>query len=219
MNFFAHSCMAATSSEAPRFLLGAMLPDLVGMMGVRIEQVHDHELRAGIAHHHEVDAAFHGAPIFTELCSDGITTLGERGVERGTARAVAHVGTEMLLDGVLSGDAAACRRYRGALEHAHGAQLGAMVSLRAPEELTELQVGVAQLALAPVPEGYRSPEFAAARLRYVLSRRPRLAMRAGDEGPVLDWLHRAHGELVDRHDLLLAQVHGALQVGPRQPLR
>jgi acyl carrier protein phosphodiesterase len=213
MNFFAHTCIAASHSEHPRFLLGAMLPDLTGMIGVRIADVLDDTLRAGVAHHHEADSAFHGAPTFNAMCSEGILTLCAQGVERGTARAVAHVGTELLLDGVLCEDTHACERYRDALHIGDGVRFSDLLALRHQDDLPGLQRGIAQLASAPVPEGYRDLEFVAARLRHVLSRRPRLAMRDSDLPPVLDWLRGARTRLQEEHPRLLAQVHSALQTG------
>ena len=40
-----------------------MMPDFVGMIGARLRAVEDPVITSGIAHHDEVDAAGHGAPL------------------------------------------------------------------------------------------------------------------------------------------------------------
>src|SRR5690349_22770486 len=99
VNFFGHAVMAALENDAPAFVLGAMLPDLSSMAGARIERVHDETVAAGVAHHHRIDHAFHACAPFVRLCSSALETLEARGVSRAAARAVGHVGSELLLDG------------------------------------------------------------------------------------------------------------------------
>src|SRR6187431_2746251 len=102
VNFFGHAVMAALENDAPRFVLGAMLPDLTTMAGARLERVHDDEVAAGVAHHHEIDRAFHGCAPFVRMCASALEELEARGVSRAAARAVGHVGSELLIDGALS---------------------------------------------------------------------------------------------------------------------
>ncbi len=187
-----------------------MLPDLTGMLDTRIETVLDAELAAGVEHHHATDAAFHRAPVFTQLCSDAITTLTRQSVERGTARAVGHVGVELLLDGVLSFDMAARDRYVQALRVVAEVPGESLLRLRAPGDLLRLQHGIARLELAPIPEGFRDPDFVAARLRDILGKRPRLAMRERDFEVVRSWAHGAQPEVAARHQELLEQVRSGL---------
>ena len=180
MNFFAHATLALWRTDEPRFVLGAMLPDLLSMLGMRLSQVADDQVAAGIAYHHATDNAFHHAPVFVELCDEGIGWLSESGVARGTARAIAHVGTELLLDGTLSHDLRARTAYTRALTHAIESTLLADLCLeRSAAE--RLRLGVRRLVQAPIPEGYRDVAFVVARLRAILARRPRLAMREQDD--------------------------------------
>ncbi len=211
MNFFAHSFIAADRAEHPRFLLGSMLPDLTGMLGARIAELPDSEVRAGVAHHHATDAAFHGSPCFARLCAEAIHTLTTRGLERGSARAVGHVGIELLLDGTLSHDKDARRRYTEALAQANQTPLDQLVVLRNADHHEVLRRGITRLIAAPVPQGYRDPEFVVARLHHMLAPRPRLALREGDLAAVHDWVRSAKAELVSSGPQLLAEVRAALR--------
>lgn len=203
MNFFAHAVVAAWHSSEPRYVLGAMLPDLASMVSVRIERALDPELARGIALHHRTDAAFHAAPHFTSLCADAIEALSGVGVERGSARAVGHVGVELLLDGALSRDPAALECYRTALDFAHGCELGAVLQTTQPDGAERLRHGLSRLASAPLPAAYREPVFVAQRLRAILAPRPRLALRAGDLVHVERWAAAVQPRVIaDRADLL-----------------
>jgi hypothetical protein len=210
MNFFAHQAVAARTSDQPRFLLGAMLPDLASMIGTRILRVDDAELELGIAHHHQADAAFHGASIFSELCASAVHELCSHGVGRGTARAVGHVGVELLLDGFLSHDLAARDRYTRALTLFVQDDLGARLALRHDDDRARLALGLLRLRAAPIPEGYRDPEFVVERLEHILSRRPRLAMAERDRPHVLRWTQATHRDLAGRYPALLAEVESGL---------
>jgi acyl carrier protein phosphodiesterase len=187
LNFFAHAVVASRRSHAPRFVLGAMLPDLVSMIGVRVQHADDAELSRGIELHHATDSTFHAAPAFTALCSSSISGLCEQGVGRGTARAVAHVGVELLLDGALSGDAPERALYAAALAAAADGGLDQLLTLAPPHGLPRLSAGLARLASSELPEAYRDPAFVVDRLRVILARRPRLAMAEGDYDKVAEW--------------------------------
>jgi len=187
--------LAARRSDDPRFVLGAMLPDLVSMAGVRIAQAHDPVLAAGIALHHETDAAFHGAPVFTELCRSAQEELQAAGVGRATSRAVGHVGAELLLDGILSYDEVARAAYSHAIERSVHDPMEGMLSLRGDATTQELQGLLARLHRAPLPQGYREPSFVLDRLQTILARRPRLAFQSGDLEPTALWLEKAKSQL------------------------
>jgi hypothetical protein len=210
MNFFAHAVVAAWQSSEPRFVLGAMLPDLVGMAGVRVVHASDPELERGIALHHATDGAFHAAPSFTSLCAEAITKLTAAGVERGTARAVGHVGVELLLDGALSRDLARGEVYRAALAFATEGGLTGKLSTLQPEGVARLAAGLVRLSAAPIPDGYRDPRFVAERLRAILAARPRLAMRPSDFAHVLAWAEVTRERVEDRERELLTQVRAGL---------
>lgn len=210
MNFYAHACVARWRSEDPRFLFGAMVPDLTAMLGLRYATSSDATLNAGIELHHATDAAFHSAGHFVALCASGVAELTERGVGRGAARAVAHVGTELLLDGRMSHDRDARTAYEEALRFAVANELAGTLALPDPADRARLHAGVARLTVAPLPEGYRQLPFVHDRLEHILSRRPRLALQPADRPHVERFLERARTELDGNWLELLEQVRVAL---------
>jgi hypothetical protein len=210
VNFFAHAKLALWRSSDPRFVLGAMLPDLSGMLGLRLRHVDHPELSAGVAYHHATDAAFHAAPIFVSWCSEGVASLSAAGVSRGTARAVAHVGSELLLDGVLSADSVALRAYHSALEVGARERLVDHLEL-SDEDSDALHDGLIRLRGAPIPEGYREPAFVLARLRSILARRPRLAMQDSDVVRVQRFVSDLHPRVATLSTELLDQVRVGLR--------
>ena len=192
MNFFGHAVVALWHGDDARFLLGAMLPDLCGMLGIRATRPQDSEiaqLSAGIEFHHSTDAAFHGCDRFVALCSQTVEALTARGVARGTSRAAGHVGTELLLDGLLSQQRHARARYGQALALAVDERLSERV-LSEPEQQARLHAGLKRLQRAPIPEAYSDPSFVADRLQWILSSRPRLAMQPQDAPAVQQELTR-----------------------------
>src|SRR4051812_36922053 len=88
-----------------------MAPDLLPLCGAVAARETSAEVAAGQAHHISVDAAFHASAAFTGLYAWAARALGELGVARGGARGAAHVGIELLLDGVLATETAARAAY------------------------------------------------------------------------------------------------------------
>lgn len=209
MNFFGHAVVARWRSDDRRFLLGAMLPDFSAMLGLPVAQPAQRELQTGVDYHHATDAAFHGCEHFTRLCGGAIEQLTTGGVERGTARAVSHVGVELLLDGALSYDAAAVAAYKAALMRALEADLVHELAWPA-ERAARLQQGLTRLVAAPLPEGYRDPRFVVERLQVILARRPRLAIKPADMPRVTSYMNVLHHELSGVWPELLEQVRSRL---------
>ncbi|MGD8859331.1 MAG: hypothetical protein PVI30_04915 [Myxococcales bacterium] len=206
MNFFGHACVARRVDDDPRHLLGAMLPDLATMAGVRLAGAQDAAIARGVAHHHEVDRAFHRLAPFVALCRSALEQLTEAGVSRASARAVGHVGAELLLDGLLAEDAQARADYRASLRHALRHGLAGRVGFREDGGATGLQRVLSRLADAPIPEGYREPAFVADRLTWILARRPRLALQPADDAPVRAWLRQARTQLEGEAPGIMAAV-------------
>jgi len=65
----------------------------------------------GMQIHIEQDAKFHSSARFLAACKNATADLRERGVERGPARALSHVGYELLLDGLLFNDTTAHQQF------------------------------------------------------------------------------------------------------------
>jgi hypothetical protein len=105
VNYFGHAAVASWRQGRGGLPLGAMLPDFSTMCGARITGSDDEEVAGGIALHHATDAAFHRLAAVTGLMRELDARLERGGCARGPRRAVAHIGVELLLDGVLLDDA------------------------------------------------------------------------------------------------------------------
>ena len=91
------------------------------MCGVAAEPVMSPKVAAGQRHHLEVDARFHDNPAFAGLYTWAARALVDAGLPRGPARGAAHVGIELFLDGLLSGDVPARAAYARCLAEAEAA--------------------------------------------------------------------------------------------------
>ena len=103
MNYFGHAALAILRRERPFFVLGAMLPDFLAMLGGRLQNKRGggfirEQLANGVDFHLKTDAVFHQAPVFVAMNRRALIELRQLGVSRGPARACAHIGVEMLID-------------------------------------------------------------------------------------------------------------------------
>jgi hypothetical protein len=209
MNFFGHAAVAGRFSEQPAFLFGAMLPDFCGMLGLRAPELASTPVGDGIRFHHATDAVFHELPPFREWCRSSVAALEARRVARGTARAVAHVGLEFLLDMALAEGRAACDAYFSGL--AAGRNTAVLDELSWPAEgrmrLSELTSLLAERGvMARVPSA-----VVLARLERTLERRPRLAIAPRDREAVLEWVELCRGDVVASTPALVAELVGELE--------
>lgn len=208
MNFFGHAVVARLLDGDPRFVLGSMLPDFASMGRSRLAGVRDERVADGVACHHRTDGVFHAAPIFQRFCREGTLALEGHGVGAGTATAVAHVGTEMLLDGLLLDREEAAEAYRAAI--ALDEDFGIRVHRGSPERIEGV---LSRLREIDLPTDYRRPDRVAFRLRQVLAGRPRLAMQPGDEQRILPWLERTRRDLHPLVEPLLTEVVRGARLG------
>lgn len=105
MNLGAHIVVAQRRLDNdPAYWLGSALPDIASMGGFRLLGSTQHDrVTAGIAFHHRTDEAFHHHAWFNSIQFPLREALLDAGFSRGPARAIAHVGPELLLDGWLLG--------------------------------------------------------------------------------------------------------------------
>ncbi len=196
MNLGSHVAVACHLYPGrPRVWLGAALPDLGSIGGIRLlGETADRSLGQGIALHHQTDHAFHRSTWFTGRQRQLTDRLAEGGLGRGAARAIAHVGPELLLDGALHLDRptggidsqALCDSIDQALaeiEH-HPYTLSSLVPADPDGWLTHL---TKVAALGP-PDDYDDPRAVAYRLHRILRSRPRLAFDESDLDLVADEL-------------------------------
>jgi len=204
VNFFGHLVVARQLDDDPAFLLGAMAPDLLQMCGAAAGEPTSPKVAAGQQHHLEVDARFHDSRAFTGLNAWAARALAAAGLRRGPARGAAHVGIELFLDGLLSGDARAHVAYTDCLAEAEAAR-APFVFVDEPSR-HRWRALVTRLRAGTIPDGYRDPDFVAARLVGTLARRPRLALQAGEAALLHAFLPELKRRVAGAQDALVANL-------------
>jgi hypothetical protein len=199
MNSFGHAVAAAWEREDPRFVLGAMLPDLGMLIGARLAPVQDGELMDGISHHHRTDQVFHELPAFRDWWKEAAGELTAMGLRRHSARAASHVAIELLLDGELAKMEEQASAFLSALQ---GAAAGPRPRWRRPPERSWSEL-LERLSEAGVPHHLREAEAVSRRIEGALRRRPRLRLE-GREPEVLTTWTRGVVALAGRRARLLA---------------
>lgn len=196
-----HAAVASFYDASPAFVLGAMLPDFLGMLGLK-GAPKSAELARGVAFHHASDAAFHEAPAFLALMREARRELSTRGLPKGPARAVAHIGVELLLDPVILSRPGARNAYIRALELAStldgGLELGA-------DEARRLR-DLGRLLMARGPASAENLEHVVTRIRRTLAERPRLALDDAMEAAVRKWVVGAQPRVVGCASDVIRQV-------------
>jgi hypothetical protein len=210
VNFFGHAVVACWRSDAPAFVLGAMLPDFAGMIRARPPVAGHSELAEGMAFHHLTDHAFHDSPTFRALTAQANAALSAGGLRRGSARAAAHVGVEILLDAALAHDAGGRRAYRAALVSASDPELATHIAWRDDNERVRFENLCALLAERGVSDRHTAPELVALRLSRTLADRPRLALDASSEQVVCRWASAARDVVERAAPALLDELRRAL---------
>jgi acyl carrier protein phosphodiesterase len=201
VNYFGHAAVASWSLAEPGALLGAMLPDFATMCGGRIASAGEPEVARGIALHHTTDAAFHQLPVVTGLMRELDEQLSSGGCARGPRRAVAHIGVELLLDGVLVDEPAYRAAYLGGLGH------DPELAWQAPDAAPRFTALQGRLRAHGVPDDLRRPDAICARVQRILAPRPRLVPSPDD----LRAIQRALVALEPRVAAAAAEVLRALR--------
>ena len=204
MNYFAHARVAAEVDGDAGFVLGAMLPDFAHMMGQRVSELRHPGLRSGERHHRQTDEAFHRCCAFQTLLQEGIAALSAAGLSRGPARAAAHVGVELLLDGALVGDPRADAPYLGALDAAP--ELESTIAWSGPDGTLRWQRLQARLRMSGLPYALRDPTRVTERLARAIDARPRLRLQPHERAPVERWIFGARTRVDRAAPQLLAET-------------
>ncbi len=208
MNYFGHAAVASWETrgdELGRVALGAMLPDFSVMSGARITSGGDPQIDRGVALHHATDAVFHTAPAVTGLFRETEARLVARGCRRGPTRAAAHVGVELLLDGVLIDDAGHRAAYLAAL-----ATDPAPVTWREDGDDARFATLFARLRAYGVPDDLRRPRAAAERIFRMLAGRKLLAPDAGERAAIADVLEEIAPRVAVAAETVIRQVEASL---------
>jgi hypothetical protein len=216
MNFFGHAALAADhlnrdnphpeAGELARLCLGAMLPDFVGMLRLGKPHVTDEALARGVSFHHRTDHAFHDLTGFQQLSRQTFAWLAERRLPRGPARAVAHVGIEILLDEVMARDAAAREAYLLAL----AVPLAQALHFDAPGDFERLETLRRNLSQRAATQLEPTAKLVALRIRRTLDGRPRLATDDAGELLLCEWVTAARPWVAAEAPQLLASLRAVL---------
>jgi hypothetical protein len=216
MNFFGHAALAADhfgsvhptpdGSELGRLCVGAMLPDFVGMLRLGKPRLTDEALARGVSFHHRTDHVFHDLPSFQQLSRRTFAWLSQRSLPRGPARAVAHVGIEMLLDEVMARDAAARAAYLCAL----AVPLDQALSFEAPSDFERLETLRGNLRQRAATQLDPTADLVALRVRRTLEGRPRLATDDAGELLLREWVTLARPWVAAEAPRLLASLRAQL---------
>jgi hypothetical protein len=210
LNFFGHAAVACWRSELPSFVLGAMLPDFATMIHARPPSTRHVELGRGIAFHHATDAAFHATPTFRSLMARANAELQAGGVRRGSARAAAHVGVEILLDAELAREDRARLAYLAALTSAIEPALALEIEWRDDTQRARFAELCRMLESRGLHAGSVSPELVSLRLARALAGHPRLALDSTAEKVVTDWARAAAPVVAESAPTLLEELRRGL---------
>lgn len=206
MNFFGHASVASWTAESSGSVLGAMLPDFATMSGARLAEPTDEAVARGIDLHHDTDAAFHHLPTVLELMRELDGRLQRAHCARGPRRAVAHIGVELLLDGVLVDEPAYRDNYLAGLGHDPSG-----VRWKHDGDDARFAMLLARLRAHGVPVDLRKPESIANRLHRMLIHRPLLAPSSSDMVAIKHCLDEQQRSVTLATDNLLAELRAELE--------
>lgn len=207
MNFFGHATVATWSPEAPAaYVLGAMLPDFASLSGARSLAADAPTVARGIALHHRTDDVFHAAPTFVALMIDARERFTRAGVANGPARAAAHIGIEMLLDGTLVGEISLGRAFLSAIE----ALREEHVRFATVEHAARFWHFHARVRGYGIPYAYVDADFVADRVAGALAGRPRLALGTSPVSDVARVLRAIQPHVVAQAETLLDEIRRGL---------
>ena len=176
MNFVGHiatGLRVGSLHAEPQFLVGTALPDFAGMGRTRLGAANG-PLGAGIALHHATDRVFHAAPWFLDFERELRSQLREDGLPDGGARACAHVGPELLLDGALLDDPTIASGVRTVYSQMAPPD-DDVLDLVLDGETDRWRAHLVGVVTHLDPAQYDNPGTVARRLHRMTSRRPRLA--------------------------------------------
>ncbi len=221
MNVGSHILVAARISDDVDHWLGAALPDFAAMGRFHLQVPAasspgegDQVVRDGIATHHRTDEVFHQHPWFTGRVRMLRDRLEARGLERGPARAIAHVGPEMLLDGALLGSAS-LDGQRPTIDATFAALDRHRLMLtdwtRPADRGFEWSTHLARLVDHGLPADYDDPSAVARRLLRILSGRPRLGFESSQLAIVVDELEAQYPTIASEAHVFLDTIVGAVR--------
>lgn len=217
MNFAAHAVVADRLTGHPDVALGAVVPDLLPHSGAVAARPFPEAVEVGRRLHHATDAVFHRHPVFLALQRAVYDELTRGGVARGPARAAAHLGVELLLDGALvtSGSASAFDALWARLRAPDQTVRALVVASNAPAWEAWLAAFTGFLE----PARYADPVYSAARIERILRHRPRLSLPVDHVSRLVDVLAAINPTVHDRAREMVGGLVDALTNPPRPGTR
>lgn len=213
MNFVGHiatGLRAASDGDDPAFLVGTALPDFASMSRTRLGPAVG-PLGGGIALHHATDHAFHAEGWFLDLERDLRERFRDDGLPDGAARACAHVGPELLLDGALLGDPSIASGVTTVYERIAEPD-DDIVDLVPIHDRDRWRAHLVGVATGLDPFTYGDPASVAQRLHAITSRRPRLAFDDTLVGAVSARMTAVQPHIASSAPGVLDRVSGAVTV-------
>jgi hypothetical protein len=206
MNYFGHVALASGFSSSPEFLLGSMLPDLASIIGKPIPQCLSEAIRQGVRFHLLTDDEFHQAVPFRVHVESSRRALELLGLRKPQARAVSHVGVELILDAALSSVTLHGLAFRTALRVAAPRGVADRLqwtSVSGPDQFEALRLRLIERSTC---RDFFAKERLVDRLVFALSHRPRLRLSSAEQSAVLSWIDGRSAPLGDELVLLWDQV-------------
>jgi len=209
MNFFGHAVLADWKCPDSGFVLGAMLPDFAAMLRVRAPLGLSPRIARGIDFHHATDHVFHELEDFRALVRHGVEWLTGQRVRRGSARAAAHVGVELLLDAEWASEARPRQAYAAAL--GHGARAASpLLEWSGTGDAARFE-GLRSLLLEREPAAqWSDARQISQRLGRALSGRPRLELQPGEELVIAEWVEQTRAAVARCAPALRAALRAEL---------
>jgi hypothetical protein len=206
MNFYSHAVIASWLSSDLGFVLGSMLPDLCRMAGEKPIRTADALADGGVCHV-RTDEVFHAHREFRRLCSEAFDELRTRGLARGSAKAAAHIGVELLIDGALYDDTHGRTHYLQSVQAAPALLRAHPISPALTRVLSSLQQRGAL-------REHTAPSAIARRIDYATQGRRRLALGPGDLSRIDDWAETARADVESAAPSLVRDVAEGIGTAP-----
>lgn len=189
MNYFGHVALACRFSASPEFLLGSMLPDLVGIIGCATPRCTLRAVQSGVSFHLLTDDEFHQTETFRNLVGACRRELELAGMRRAPARAASHVAIELLLDAELSHASLHGIAFRAALRSAGQSGTGRQLQWTTVDGAVKFESLRLRLVERSTCGDFFSNDRLVERLVFALQRRPRLKMSSHEKSIVSAWIH------------------------------
>lgn len=211
MNYFGHVALACGFEQDPDFLLGSMLPDFIGIMGRGTLACRTCKLKQGVDFHVLTDEIFHSQAWFVTRVRRSLDELRRLGVRKGPARAVAHIGVELLLDFELSSQQLFRSALRDALVAAGPKRITSLLAWSDDATLAAFE----SLRLRLLERCERPDLFATSRiverLTYMFRNRPRLELAGNERQLINNWINNLWVPFGDELEPLFSGMDATLR--------